>query len=392
MRNGMRVALIHDWLTGMRGGERVLEVLCELFPGAEIFTLVHREGSVSPAIEAHPIHTSFLQRLPAARRHYRRYLPLMPLAVEQFDLRGFDLVISSSHCVAKGALTRPETPHLCYLHTPMRYAWSGYHDYFGEGRLGPVGRLLVPPLIHYLRLWDAASVHRVDAFCAISEAVARRVQRYYGRQCQVIHPFVDLSRFEREEEPEGYYLLVAAMVPYKRTDLALAAFRRLGSPLKVVGTGPEMRRLQRDAPSNAEFLGWQSDEALASLYARARALIFPGEEDFGIVPLEAMAAGRPVVAFGRGGALETVVGLDGAGEEPPTGLFFGEQTPESLAAAVRRFEEVEGCFSPAACRARARRFSRESFRAALAAWVEEAAERHRRSVDRARSPAGVPPC
>ena len=360
----MRVALVHDWLTGMRGGERCLEVFCELFPDADLFTLLHVPGSVSPLIERRRIVTSFVQRLPAAATRYRQYLPLFPRAVEAFDLRGYDLVLSSSHCVAKGARPAPGAPHVCYCFTPMRYVWDLYDDYFGR-RAGRLTRTVMPPVAARLRRWDRESISRVDRFVAISRHVAARIERYYERTAEVIYPPVDVQRFDLAAgDDDGFYLIVSALSPYKRLDLAVQAAQRLGRRLLVVGWGPEERRLRSLAGPAVEFLGHCSDEDVAALYRRCRAVLFPGVEDFGIVPLEAMAAGRPVIAFEGGGALETVVppGLD----RPPTGLFFREQTVDALAEAMRRLESGAVTFEPKALRARAEEFDRPRFKEGIA--------------------------
>ena len=365
----MRVALVHDWLTGMRGGERCLEVFCELFPDADLFTLLHVPGTVSPLIERRRVVTSFVQRLPGAARRYRYYLPLFPAAVATFDLRGYDLVVSSSHCVAKGVRAAREAVHVSYCYTPMRYVWDLYDDYFGRGA-GPLTRALMPPVAAALRAWDRASSRRVQHFVAISHYVADRIRRCYGRDADVIYPPVDVSRFRLADAGAGeFYLVVSALVPYKRVDLAVEAANRLRRRLLVVGTGPEERRLRTLAGPTVEFLGWRSDEEIAGLYRRCCALLFPGVEDFGIVPLEAMAAGRPVIAYGHGGTLETIVGL-GTGQEPPTGVFFGEQTVEALVDALRRFEANAHRFAPKALRARAEAFDRPRFKERIGAYID----------------------
>lgn len=354
----MRVALVHDWLTGMRGGERCLEVFCELFPRADLFTLVHVPGSVVPAIERRAVVTSFIQRLPFARRNYRSYLPLFTRAIERFDLSGYDRVISISHCVAKGARPPAGGDHLCYCLTPVRYAWDMKEAYFG-GLSGPK-RWFVDAVLARLRRWDAATSDRVTRFFAISRYVGDRIRRYYGRGSEVVYPPVDCARFSVSREKGEFDLVVSALVPYKRVDLAVAAATRLKRRLLVVGTGPEEGRLRAIAGPSVEFLGWRSDAEIAGLYARCRAFLFPGEEDFGITPLEAMASGRPVVAFAKGGCLETVVGPDDPSGRPPTGIFFGEQTVEALSAALERLEGAG--LSPAACRAQAERFDLPRFR------------------------------
>jgi glycosyltransferase involved in cell wall biosynthesis len=363
----VRVALIHDWLTGMRGGERCLEVFCELFPDADLFTLLHVPGSVSHPIENRRIATSFIQRFPAAEEGYRYLLPLFPWAIERFDLSGYDLILSASHCVAKGVRVPAQTLHLCFCFTPMRYVWDRYDDYFGA-RASWGARLLMPPVARALRRWDRGTAARVHHFVAISRFVAERIERCYGRSAEVIYPPVDVRRFRLAEEPEEFYLVVSALTPYKRVDLAVEAANDLGVRLVVVGSGPEAPRLRALAGPTVELLGWRSDDEVAELYARCRALLFPPVEDFGIVPLEAMASGRPVIALGRGGVRETVVPLDGDGDAP-TGVFFPEQTVDSLIEAIRRFEANAHRFDPKALRARAETFDRPVFKERIAASV-----------------------
>jgi glycosyltransferase involved in cell wall biosynthesis len=348
----VRVALVHDWLTGMRGGERVLEALCELYPTADIFTLLHRRGSVSPAIERHRIETSFVQWLPYAATRYRRYLPLFPAAVEQFDLDPYDLVISSSHCAAKAVIAPGRARHLCYCHSPMRYGWDQFDAYFGPARVGPLAsRWLYRPVMARLARWDAATAGRVSRFLANSRYVAARIDRYYNRQATIVYPPVDTTfHHPAEVPPEGHFLVVAALVPYKRIDLAIEACRRAGARLRIVGEGPDRERLMQQAGGDVEFLGWLADEDVRDQYRRAQAVILPGEEDFGIVPVEAQACGRPVVALGRGGALETVI--DGE-----TGVLFDDATAESLSAALDRLGTIS--FDSARIRRHAERFSRE---------------------------------
>jgi glycosyltransferase involved in cell wall biosynthesis len=366
-----RVALVHDWLTGMRGGERCLEVFAELFPDADLYTLLHVPGSVSPTIERRRIVTSFIQRLPQAERRYRHYLPLFPAAVRAFDLRGYDLVLSSSHAVAKGVRVPAGALHVCYCFTPMRYVWDLYDDYFGP-RSGLAARLVMPPVAAWLRRWDRRTAAGVHHFVAISRFVADRIRRAYGREADVIYPPVDVSRFRVDETPGQFYLVVSALTPYKRVDLAVEACNRLGRKLLVVGSGPEERRLRTLAGPTVELLGWRDDAQIAELYARCRALLFPPLEDFGITPLEAMAAGRPVIAFGEGGARETVV-PPGEGE-PPTGLFFARQTVDDLSDAIQRFEASAHQFEPKALRRRAEAFDRPVFRDRVRAYLRERME------------------
>ena len=351
----------------MRGGERCLEVFCELFPDAPLYTLVHVPGSVSPVIERRRIVTSFVQRLPLAVTAYRQYLPLFPAAVRAFDLSGYDLVISLSHCAAKAVRRPTGALHISYCFSPMRYLWDLYDDYFGP-RAGPLVRTLMPPVARALRAWDRRT-DGVDAFVAISRHIAERIQRVYGRGADVIYPPVETARFVPVARPEDFYLVVAALVPYKRIDLAVAAATRLGRRLLVVGTGPEARRLRAAAGPSVEFLGWRPDAEVAALYARCRAVLFPAVEDYGIVPLEAAAAGRPTIALARGGALETMVGLD-RGDGPPTAVFFDAQTEDALARAMLEFEAAEHRFDPAALRARAVEFDTAVFRRRVADYLD----------------------
>ena len=362
-----KVALVHDWLTGMRGGERCLEVFAELFPRADLYTLLHVPGSVSGVIENRRVVTSFIQRLPRAEQRYRHYLPLFPAAVRAFDLSGYDLVLSSSHAVAKSVRIPAGVRHVCYCFTPMRYVWDLYDDYFGA-RAGMAARLLMPPVAAWLRRWDRATASGVHHFVAISRFVADRIRRTYGRHADVIYPPVDVSRFRLDDSPGDFYLVVSALTPYKRVDLAVEACNRLGRRLLVVGSGPEAARLRALAGPTVELLGWRGDAETAELYARCRALLFPPLEDFGITPLEAMAAGRPVIAFGRGGARETVV-PPGEGEAP-TGLFFDHQTVDDLVDAIRRLESGAIAFEPKALRRRAEGFDRPLFRERVQAYLE----------------------
>ncbi|MBI2567749.1 MAG: glycosyltransferase [Candidatus Schekmanbacteria bacterium] len=350
-----RVAIVHDWLTGMRGGERVLETLVRHLGEVEVFTLFHQPGSVAPTIEAVPIHTSFLNRLPAIRRFYRLYLPLYERAVECWDFAGFDRVVSISHCVAHGAVVAPDVPHVCYCLTPVRYAWDQGPTYFAEIAPPRIARML-PALLSGMRAWDVGASHRVDRYVAISAHVARRILRFYRRRATVVHPPVDTDFFSPGGQREGYFLLVSALVPQKGIRLAIETFNRLQRPLLIVGKGPLRRRLEALAGQTVRFLGWQSDVALRRLYRQCRAVVFPGEEDFGIVPLEAQACGRPVIALARGGALETI-------RESETGLFFPEPTVESLTTAIRRLDCAQ--FDVDACRAHAELFSVARFLAAF---------------------------
>jgi glycosyltransferase involved in cell wall biosynthesis len=367
----MKVALVHDWLTGMRGGERCLEVLCELFPEAPIYTLLRVPGAVSSTIEKHPIRTSFIQRLPAAQSAYRYYLPLFPRGVESFDLSGYDLIVSTSHCVAKGVRVPSGAFHVSYVHTPMRYVWEQYEDYFGRGRSGWAVRAAMGIIRRRLQRWDRGSNDGVNVFVANSCHVADRIRRLYGRQADVIYPPVNFEAFSVSHRDEGFYLIVTAFAPYKRVDLAIEAFNRLKMPLKIIGTGQDENRLKETAGPTIEFLGWKSDAEVRESYSACRALVFPGEEDFGIVPLEAMACGKPVIAYGRGGVLETVVSLNRSQSDgrPPTGVFFDAQTPEALIEAVRTFESNRDRFDPVRIREHVRPFDRQQFKERLNRYI-----------------------
>jgi glycosyltransferase involved in cell wall biosynthesis len=357
-----KVALIHYWLVAMRGGERVLEALCELYPQADIYTHAYDPSAIQGPIREHRIRTTFVDRLPMARRHYKKYLPLMPLALEQLDLREYDLVISSESGPAKGVLTRPGQVHLCYCHTPMRYAWDMHREYAEQS--GAPMRLLAAPVMHYMRLWDVAAANRVDDFAANSRNVAGRIAKHYRRPARVIHPPVDVEAFAAtgEADPDGPYLFVGQLVRYKRADLAIRACASLGRRLVVVGEGEDKRALERLAGPSVEFRGRLEGTELARAYRDCRALLFPGEEDFGIVPVEAMAAGRPVIAFGRGGALETVV-------EDESGLFFHEASAESLKEAILRFESMESRFDWKKIANHAKSFDKAVFRKQISEWA-----------------------
>lgn len=362
---GLRVAVIHYWLIGMRGGEKVLEEILRLFPQADIYTHVLDPDRISPDLAAHRITQTFVGRLPRARRHYQKYLGFMPRALEELDLRGYDLVISSESGPAKGVIAPPGSLHVCYMHSPMRYIWDHYPDY--AARLGPAGRFYFARLAHRLRQWDVTSAARVDHFIANSSFVAARIRRFYGRNAQVIHPPVDLKayRLAQPPAPRRYFLFVSELVRYKRADLVVDAFRQLGLPLLVVGDGEERAALSRDLPENVQILGRVAAEALPGLYQGARALIFPAEEDFGIVPVEAMACGTPVIAYRCGGALDSV-------DEGKCGLFFDQQTADSLRAAVSRFERLEDRFDAGAIARHALRFSGQRFQQEFAGLIRDA--------------------
>jgi glycosyltransferase involved in cell wall biosynthesis len=365
-----RIALVHDWLTGMRGGEKVLDALCEQFPQAEIFTLVHVRGSVSPAIERRRPHTSFIQWLPFVKRLYRVYLPLFPTAVEQFDFDRFDIVVSTSHCCVKSIVRPGRARHLCYCLTPMRYAWDQFDAYFGAERIGRGASVVMRHAMAGLARWDRDTAGRADRYVAISHYVAGRIRRYYNREATVVYPPVDTEFFSPASSPTGsrYALVVSALVPYKRVEVAIDACRLARVPLKIVGEGPERQRLERAAStasspgSDLTFLGRRSDEDVRELYRGAAVVLLPGEEDFGIVPVEAQACGRPVVALGRGGALETVVANE-------TGFLVDEPSAPAFADAIARAMETNARFDTAAIRRHAERFSRERFCTEMATLI-----------------------
>jgi glycosyltransferase involved in cell wall biosynthesis len=357
-----RIAFVHDWLTGMRGGEKALEVLCELYPEADLFTLVHSPGAVSPRIERLRPRVSFIQHLPGAQRWYRHYLPLFPLAIRQFTFRDYDLVVSASHCVAKAARAG-RARHLCYCFTPMRYAWDQFDAYFGAERVGPAARQMLRPVLRALSRWDAATAGRVDRFVAISGHVARRIGRYYNRRASTVYPPVDTSFYYPDGRvPGSYFLVVSALVPYKRIDLAIHACRLAGVRLMIAGDGPERARLERLAGGDVRFLGHLSDSEIRELYRGSAAMLLPGEEDFGIAPVEAQACGRPVVALARGGALETIT--DGV-----TGILVEEASPEAFAEGLVRVRRHR--FDAPLLRQHALRFSRERFAHEIRGCIED---------------------
>ena len=366
----MKVALIHDWLTGMRGGEKCLEVFCEIFPDADLYTLVYDRNAVSSTIRRMDVRPSWIDRLPGARKYFRYFLPLFPKTIESFELGDYDLVLSSSHCVAKGIFPH-RALHVAYVHTPMRYLWD-MRDAYVAGGTSLVGRAGLSLCRPYLQRWDLKSTERVNQFIAISNHVAAKIARIYKREARVIYPPVDIQKFYLSANIQAYYLIVSALVPYKRIDIAVEAFNRLQLPLKVAGDGPLRSFLQRRAKANIEFLERVDDGQLSELYSQCQALIFPGEEDFGIVPLEAQASGRPVIGFKKGGLLETMIGLDGSSSSQgyPTGLFFSEQRAETLIAAVELYQKSRGQFRPNHIRQHAAKFSRERFKQEIAEYLD----------------------
>jgi glycosyltransferase involved in cell wall biosynthesis len=363
----MRVALVHDYLNQYGGAERVLEAFCEIWPDAPIFTLIYDKERTGQAFDSRRITTSFLQKIPFVRSHHRPFLMLMPLAIESFDLSKYDLVVSDSASFAKGVITRPNTFHVCYCHTPTRYAWDDSHKYIREFGYPSFVTSIIPVFMNYLRVWDQAAADRPDKFLANSEFVASRIQKYYQKKAVVIHPPVNARLFYVSAEIDRFFLIVARFLSYKRLDIAIEAFNRLGLPLKIVGDGPDAAKLRRLAGPNIEFLGLVSDARLRELYAKCQAFIFPQEEDFGITAVEAMASGRPVIAYQAGGALETI-------QEGVTGLFFKDQTADSLIETLRNFKL--GWFEPEKIRNYALQFDKEIFKQKIKDFVQKSWEEY----------------
>jgi glycosyltransferase involved in cell wall biosynthesis len=361
--NFKRVAIIHYWLVGMRGGERVLERLIHLYPQADIFTHVYNPNAVSQTIRSRVVRATFIDRLPWAKQHYQKYLPLMPLALEQIDLRGYDLVISSESGPAKGVIAAPDALHICYCHSPMRYLWDHYHEYLETA--GLVSRLAMPLIFNRLRQWDTASAARVDTIIANSSFIQKRIRRAWRRESHVVHPCVSVADFSPSPDVGSGYLWVSQLRPYKRAMLAVDAFNRLGLPLTIVGDGPQSDELRKRAKPNISFVRRLTYAELQIAYATCRGLVFTPEEDFGIVPVEANASGRPVIAFGRGGVTDSIIPNE-------TGIFFDEQTPDSLCDAIERFEQWLPEFDPQRAVANAARFSPERFDAGFRAVVAAA--------------------
>jgi len=349
----MKIALVHDYLVQYGGAERVLEAFCEMFPNAPIYTMVYDEKLTNGAFKGHKVHTSFLQRIPLVSSHHRAYPLLMPIAIEQFDLSTYDIVLSDSNSFAKGVLTNPDTLHITYCHTPMRYAWDNCHRHIREFKYSKITKKLLPFGINYLRLWDKISSDRPDAYIANSRFVASRIKKYYDKESTVINPPVSSDNFKISDKIKDYYLIVGRALPYKRFDIVIAAFNELGLPLKIIGKGPEIEKLKKMAQKNIEFLGYLDDQKTSEYYSRCKALIFPSEEDFGITPLEAMASGRPVIAYEGGGAVETVINDE-------TGIFFREQSSASVMEAVKRFDQKK--FNPEKVRRHALEFDQNIFK------------------------------
>jgi glycosyltransferase involved in cell wall biosynthesis len=375
-----RVAIVHEWLGPYGGSEQVVVGMLQVFPQADLYALVHDPKRLrGTPLERTPVRTSFIQSLPKARERYQAYLPLMPLAVEQFDLRPYDLVISSSHAVAKGVLTRADQLHISYTHTPIRYAWDLYLGYLAESNLERgVKSWLARLVLHYVRLWDVSAANRVDVYLANSAYIARRIKKLHRRTARVLHPPVDVGRFRPDLPREEFFVAVCRFVPYKRMNLIVEAFSQMDKPLVVIGDGPEFEHVRRKAGPNVKLLGYQQDETVADYLQRARAFVFAAEEDFGIIPVEAQAAGCPVIAYGKGGVRETVTGFPAS---DATGVFFDAQTPESLRKAVDFFEEHQAQIRPEACRGNAERFGCERFRGEFRATVEESWSRFQRGEE-----------
>jgi len=357
----LKIAIVHDYLNQFGGAERVVVALHETFPEAPIFTTIYDKDGMPSSFKEMDIRMSFMQYFPFVMRYYKPYLIFYPLAIERFNFKGFDVILSSSSAFAKGVKVPEGTCHICYCHTPMRFAWR-YEDYIREERFGPIIKAMLPFVIRRMKNWDIATSTRVDYFIANSGVVQERLKKFYGRKSIVIHPPVDTEKYLPEDHNDDYYLIVSRLNPYKRIELAVQAFNELKLPLKIVGEGSYEKELKRQAGSNIEFLGRLGDEKLSELYARCKALIFPGEEDFGIAPLEAASAGRPTIAFRGGGALETIV--DGE-----TGIFFDEHTVESLKSAVRRFEDLK--FDKEKIRSHALSFSKKAFKEKIRRFVKE---------------------
>jgi glycosyltransferase involved in cell wall biosynthesis len=364
--DGIRVALVHHWFVSFAGGERVVDTIAGMFPNADIFTLFLDERKLSPALRGRKITASFLDRMPGARKVHRHCLPLYPLATEMLDLSGYDLVITSDSGPMKGVITDLDATHICYCHSPMRYLWDGYSAYRRD--MSSISKFVFELTSHYVRNWDYVAAQRVDHFIANSRYVAQRIHKYYRRQSTIIHPPIDTSRSYLANSHDDYYLAVGRLVPYKRTDVLIGACQKLGRKLVIVGDGPEKERLKKSAGKNVEFVGETADEQLREIYARCRALLFAADEDFGMVPLEAQSYGRPVIAYGKGGSLETVVGSTGSAVrqkassgELLTGIFFERQSAESLADAISTFESSEHLFVPEDIQSHARRFDTSVF-------------------------------
>jgi glycosyltransferase involved in cell wall biosynthesis len=370
----LRVAIVHYWFVGRGGGERVVEALAEVFPQADLFSLVADRSTLAPILQSRKLQTSFLQRIPGATKFHRHFLFLQPLALEQFDLSDYDLVISSESGPAKGVITSSKTCHICYCHSPMRYIWDMYPEY--RRGMGALVGTIFSLTAHYMRLWDFASAGRVDYFVANSHFIASRIRKYYGRESTVIHPPVKAAAAKVGDKPGDYYLAIGRMVGYKRFDLAISACTKLGRRLKVIGGGPQERALRQMAGPTVQFLGRVCDNELRENLAGCRALLFPGEEDFGIVPVEAQSFGKAVIAYASGGVLETVRGIfpDETGVENPTGIFFTDQTPSGIMNAILEFESIEHQFPPQSIHEHSLQFDSAIFKQRISEFISWALE------------------
>ncbi|MBC7476150.1 MAG: glycosyltransferase family 4 protein [Candidatus Sericytochromatia bacterium] len=367
----MKIAIIHEWLVNYAGSERVLEQIINVYPDADLFSLIDfLPNDQRGFIKNKNVKTSFIQNLPKAKNKYRNYLPIMPIAVEQFDLSGYDLIISSSHAVAKGVLTGPDQLHICMCYSPIRYAWDLQHQYLNESNLTKGFKsILARIILHYIRLWDYRTANGVDNFISISKFISRRIKKYYGRDSKVIYPPVDVSAFVLCEKKENFYLTVSRMVAYKKIDLIVEAFKKMpDKKLIVIGEGTEFDKINSKKTNNITIMGFQSFEVIKDFMQRAKAFVFAAEEDFGIAPLEAQACGTPVIAYGKGGALETIIGLE---NDKPTGIFFYQQNTDSIIEAINKFESLDKNILPIDCRNNAMRFSPERFQKELREYIFE---------------------
>lgn len=372
--NNMRIALVHDYLVQYGGAERVLECFCELWPYAPIYTLVYNKEAMHGKFSEKNIKTSFIQKLPFAKNRHRIFPQLMPMAIEQFDFSDYDIVLSDSSSYAKGIITGPDTLHICYMHTPMRYAWDDCHKYTQDFYFPSIIKKLVPLAMNYIRIWDRASADRVDRIIANSNFVKKRIKKYYKKDAVVIHPPVNIDNFSISPTRGKYFLMVGRLIAYKRFDIAIQAFTKLGLPLKIIGRGPELKRLQKMAGPSIEFLGRVPDEELANYYAKCQAFIFPQEEDFGIVAIEAMASGRPIIAYRGGDILEHM-------EEGKTGLFFDQQTADDIVRTIKKFDANH--FDPAYIREKVEKFDNREFKAKIKDYIEKELKEHKRRLSSA---------
>ncbi|HOX10586.1 MAG TPA: glycosyltransferase [Candidatus Moranbacteria bacterium] len=368
----MRIAFVHDYLVQFGGAERVLECLTELYPYAPIYTIIHNKESVHGVFDGKRIYTSYLQKFPFAKKWHRIFPTLMPLAIEQFDFSQYDVVVSDSSSYAKGIITGPETLHICYMHTPMRYAWDDCQKYTRDFYFPRLVKRLIPFAMNYIRLWDKVSADRVDIFVANSNFVARRIKKYYHKEAEIVHPPVDTQKFAIMEnaQPQKYFLMVGRLITYKRHDIAIEAFNKMRLPLKIIGRGPEMKRLQKMAGPTIEFLGRVDDEELKKYYAECQAFVFPQEEDFGIVAIEALASGKPLIAY-RGGDIPEHM------EEEKMGVFFDKQSPKAIIEAVEKFKKLS--FDPSYIRSKVLKFDREVFKEKMKEIIEKETEKHKSS-------------